>query len=359
VKKLAGLCLLLGAYGCDRRPVETTLYPTYGYQAEAGGAWTIPVLAYVHSPREGAEGLLESIAAKFGRSGREREIFHDRIADLVADSRSGKEVRFVFDGDPRREEFRIAEAGGGFLETDLNGLVDGTITLAAARAAEIREAQGSTDGWLTVTAVSPAPSAGGRIRLIAAEGRSVVSDIDDTIKITEIPAGPEIVFKNTFLREFAAAPGMADRYRGLAGEGAVFHYVSGGPWQLYRPLAALLGEAGYPEGTFHMKSVSKNLLAAGTWEGLAKLAQGDATFDQKVEQISELLDRFPGRRFTLIGDSGEKDPEVFRAIRDEYGPRVERIYIRHVLPDPPGERLAGMEIIPAEPVLPGVSGLGD
>jgi phosphatidate phosphatase APP1 len=77
-----------------------------------------------------------------------------------------------------------------------------------------------------------------------------------------------------------------------------------------------------------------------------------------VAQISELLERFPRRRFTLIGDSGEQDPEVFSAIRGRFGGRVEKIYIRHVLPGAPGERLAGMEVIPADPVLAGVSRLG-
>jgi len=51
---------------------------------------------------------------------------------------------------------------------------------------------------------------------------SVISDIDDTIKITEIPAGPKVVVWNTFFRDFAAASGMATMYQQELGA-AAFH----------------------------------------------------------------------------------------------------------------------------------------
>jgi hypothetical protein len=353
-----GLALTLALVACsgERRPRLVTFYPTYGYLNDAGDEWTIPVRAWVRSPHDRTQEALTALAS-ISSEERERKLFGGRIADIVADSRSEQDVRFIFDEDPREEVFRIATELGAWPLSDLNGVVEGSIRLPRARAEELRRAQRST-GWLTWHEISPGKDSSGRVLLIPAEGQSVVSDIDDTIKITEIPAGEEIVFRNTFLREFVAAPGMVERYRSLADGGFVFHFVSGGPWQLHGPLSTFLSEAGYPEGTFHMKGVHKNLLAVSTWQGLHRLAQGNATFAQKVAQISELLERFPRRRFTLIGDSGEQDPEVFSAIRGQFGGRVEKIYIRHVLPGAPGERLAGMEVIPADPVLAGVSRLG-
>ena len=108
-----------------------------------------------------------------------------------------------------------------------------------------------------------------RVRLIEPRGLSLISDIDDTIKVTNIPAGHAVVIENTFYRPFVAAPGMAERYRGLGDETA-FHYVSGAPWQLYRPLAQFITAAGYPQGSFHMKSVRKHLLTPGSWQDLVK-----------------------------------------------------------------------------------------
>jgi len=45
----------------------------------------------------------------------------------------------------------------------------------------------------------------------------VISDIDDTIKITEIPAGSEVVALNTFFRHFASVEqpdNMLSMYQG-------------------------------------------------------------------------------------------------------------------------------------------------
>jgi phosphatidate phosphatase APP1 len=48
----------------------------------------------------------------------------------------------------------------------------------------------------------------------------------------------------------------------------------------------------------------------------------------------------------LFGDSGERDPEAFREVRDKFPGRVEKIYIRDVKGE--GEasaRLEDMEVI--------------
>ena len=182
----------------------------------------------------------------------------------------------------------------------------------------------------------------------------MISDIDDTIKITGIPAGKRVVLMNTFFREFSAVPCMADLYRSF-GEDVAFHYVSGGPWQMYQPLANFLfaDPPGFPKGSFHMKNVATNLLEKKTYEEIgAFIASGSqqATFDQKISQIRTIMNHFPGRTFTLLGDSGEKDPEVFRQIREEFPARVREIIIR-VLADEDAEnlgRLDNVTLIPAD-----------
>jgi phosphatidate phosphatase APP1 len=50
---------------------------------------------------------------------------------------------------------------------------------------------------------------------------------------------------------------------------------------------------------------------------------------------------FPERQFILVDDSGEKDPEVYHAIRKLFPKQVLKIHIRDVL----GERLAGMALM--------------
>ena len=324
---------------------EATVYPTYGYRD--GPQWVIPMRIWVHEPREITEAAVTRLVARFQRRPEpEIERFRGRLSDLVADDESRERVELMFDGDPRQERLELRGADGQPLQSDLNGLIVGALRLSGARAQELLAAQGSAQGWLRLHAVSPGHRGRGRVRLIAPRGLSLISDIDDTIKVTNIPAGREVVIENTFFRPFVAAPGMAERYRGLGAETA-FHYVSGGPWQLYRPLAEFIAAAGFPDGSFHMKSVRKNLATPGSWQDLARLAGGDATTEQKLGQISGLIRHFPDRRFILVGDSGEQDPEVYRAIRNRFPRQIDAIWIRDLVDDRlrHPERLEGMQVI--------------
>ena len=334
---------------------HVTFFPTYGYQQDDG--WKIPMRIWVHEPRRFIEAIARLFADNVGvTSESDLENFKSRVADIVADSESREQVVFIFENDPEQVRFQVRTETGNQPKSDLNGIIEGFIELSEKRAKSLREAQNTKDGWLTIRAVSDEHSGLGRIRLIESEGVSVISDIDDTLKITEIPAGGKIVVRNTFFADFIVAPEMVKRYTPL--QEACFHYVSGAPWQLYLPLSDFIRDADFPEGSFHMKNVPTNLLSLKTWKDLLKLA-GDATAEQKYLQISTIMGRFPERRFILVGDSGEHDPEVYRELRNRFCDQVEDIWIRDVVNarhTSPG-RLEGMKIITARTVLPGVSEL--
>jgi phosphatidate phosphatase APP1 len=57
-------------------------------------------------------------------------------------------------------------------------------------------------------------------------------------------------------------------------------------------------------------------------------------------KIEEILARVPHARFTLIGDDGERDPEIYEEIRRLHPDRIEAIWIRRVNPDPVRPKLA-------------------
>ncbi len=146
---------------------------------------------------------------------------------------------------------------------------------------------------------------------------------------------------------------MAEHFSRMDRETA-FHYVSGGPWQLYSPLANFLfsENVGFPFGSVHMKDVYTNPFEGDSYRDIANLISNGSqqvTFEQKTRQITELLQRFPKREFVLIGDSGEKDPEVFSHIRKIFPDRHIRVYIRDVVnavSNAP-HRLANMQVISA------------
>src|SRR5690606_35970024 len=100
-------------------------------------------------------------------------------------------------------------------------------------------------------------------------------------------------------------------------------YVSSSPRQLYPVLDDFLHEQQFPEGTLRLRDirVSDELFGTKTSE------------NHKLSAIENLLLAFPGRRYVLVGDSGEADPEIYGEIARRFPQQVVAIYIRDVTSD--------------------------
>jgi phosphatidate phosphatase APP1 len=324
--------------------VEVTIYPTYGFLQD--GNWIIPLRGWVHQNRRLPDHLINELGqALIHCADADLSNFSSRFDDFSDDSRSKQSVRIQFDADDEQHAFQ---------PSDLNGLIEASIKVPEAKASTLLEQQKSMGGWLDFNVVSDGHRGRGRINLIPPRGLSVVSDIDDTIKVTEVPGDKDIVLKNTFCRNFVALNDMRERYTTM--RDAAFHYVSGGPCQLFEPLSTFLSEAGFPAGTFHLNYFPKNFLAEDTRSLLIDSICGSLgrTYDHKVEQISRLMERFAEREFILVGDSGELDVEVYRRIRERFGKRVREIWIRDVVNDASVNhfRFEGVEtVIKAEKIV--------
>lgn len=199
-----------------------------------------------------------------------------------------------------------------------NGHFEGQIALNAP-------ADKSGD-WIEIRALTPPGEVRtftGRVQLIGRRGVSVVSDIDDTIKISNVLDKRELI-ANTFARAFRPTPGMAELYQGWASAGnVVFHYVSGSPWQLYPPIAEFVQRERFPLGSIHLRQFRlKDRSAAEFLE--------NRTLDYKLGVLDPLMRRFPDRQFVLVGDSGEKDPEVYAELAKRFPHAVKAILIRNV-----------------------------
>ena len=206
---------------------DVIFYPAYGVQDAGTRVWEIHMRAKVQEPRNigrHIRRLFSDMPSQGGRGGQPVPRTH---RDLVADDKSGEKVTFGFDEDASRKAYRLANGSGDFPETNGDGVVEGVIKLSDSDAQQLLAAQRSTSGWLTYRTTSGGHPGAGRLRLIGPTGLSVISDIDDTIKLTDVPAGKRTVVINTFFREFAAAQEMIANYRGYGD--AAFHYVSGGP----------------------------------------------------------------------------------------------------------------------------------
>ena len=163
----------------------------------------------------------------------------------------------------------------------------------------------------------------GRAHLINPQGISIISDIDDTIKISNVKDKKELL-KNTFLKKFVPVPGMVNLYRAWQQDGAVFHYLSASPWHLYPALSSFIVASGFPDGSYNLKNFR---MKDKTFFNLFSSQE-----EYKKPVIENLLKQYPSRRFILVGDAGQEDPEIFAKVARSYPQQVYHIFIRDLNP---------------------------
>jgi hypothetical protein len=166
----------------------------------------------------------------------------------------------------------------------------------------------------------------GFVMAIPSHGISVISDLDDTIKYSNVADKKELL-TNTFIRPLKPVDGMVKLYQTWAQEGAMFHYISASPWQLFGVVKEFLKESGFPPG-----SISLRKFALKDLTFLKKFFPSDKG---KRKVIENLMSRCPVRNYVLVGDSGEKDPEMYGDVTRMYPEQVSRILIRNVTNEHP------------------------
>jgi len=105
---------------------------------------------------------------------------------------------------------------------------------------------------------------------------------------------------------------------------ASFHYVSSSPWQLYREIAAFLQREEFPTAaSFSLKSIRL--------KDRSLLSLFADPMVSKISKISSIIETYPKRKFILVGDTGECDPEVYGEICRKFPLQVERVFLRDVV----------------------------
>ncbi|MCY0992917.1 App1 family protein [Nannocystis sp. ILAH1] len=274
-----------------------------------GDGWRVDLRAWVFEPEEGSwrrgaavEALVSALELPPGSEA--NEVFRKRARAFLVDNESGKRI-----------VVRISSKEHVLEVTGANGHSETTLHLEGA------DLPAASTPVTAVLQPGDARSFTGTIVRLDAAGISVVSDVDDTIKISEV-RDKQRLLERTFLKEFEAVPAMAAAYQRWAAAGAAFHYLSASPWQLYDALLEFTGAAGFPAGSMHLK------LFRPKDSSFFSLFQDPREY--KAPLLRMLLRGAPGRRFVLVGDSGEMDPEVYGDAYREFPDQVVAIYIRDV-----------------------------
>ncbi|OJT11213.1 Phosphatidate phosphatase APP1 [Trametes pubescens] len=149
----------------------------------------------------------------------------------------------------------------------------------------------------------------------------VISDIDDTIKLSGILGGARAVFHNVFVKDLrdSVIRGMGDWYTGMWKRGVRFHYVSNGPFELLPIVNEFLQIARLPPGSIRLRSYGGRSLFNGLLSAPAM---------RKRTGVLDVLNHFPEAHFILVGDSGEQDLELYAELARERPDQVVGIFIR-------------------------------
>lgn len=159
----------------------------------------------------------------------------------------------------------------------------------------------------------------------------IISDIDDTV----IPTDAESLFKAAILtftkNQFTRFPfnGVPEFYRslqkGISGDNFnPLFYVSSSPWNLFDLLKDFMEVNDIPAGPILLKDYGFTHNKLFT----------ESHVSHKTKMIRNILNTYPLLPFILIGDSGQKDPEIYAKIVEEFPGRIVSIYIRDVSASP-------------------------
>jgi len=305
---------------------EVHLYPTIGYSIADGSVWRVQIQGRISQTAPATFGkrlMLKGLIRALNLSTQvsEGELFRERVRGFISAPVSGSRVQVELAG----QHYVLRR------KSRASGLFSGRLDIPAKQLQNFR-----TYGSLSQQAEQPNPDCiqkwdvglgqvSSMVFLAERRGTSVITDIDDTIKITDVNNRRRMLLR-TFAESFDAIDGMATAYRKWANQGALFHYVSSSPWQLYDAVDKFLVDEKFPPGSMHLKWFRLRDEIFKRWQIIRRKSKGGV--------IKNLMKRLPGRTFVLVGDSGERDPEIYAKLASKFPSQVTRICIRQIEANP-------------------------
>jgi hypothetical protein len=142
----------------------------------------------------------------------------------------------------------------------------------------------------------------------------IISDIDDTIKMTDVLGSKTTVIFNSLFNAQAFS-GMSELYQEMTkNDDTIIYYITGSPKIIKFKVDDFLEGNHFPQ--------TQNLIL--------KDEINDNTYEYKTEVIRELIQKIRPDKMILLGDDTQFDPEVYKTISDE-NPKIEfAVYIHSI-----------------------------
>ncbi|KAK6455794.1 uncharacterized protein RJT20DRAFT_145874 [Scheffersomyces xylosifermentans] len=161
------------------------------------------------------------------------------------------------------------------------------------------------------------------IMLVPSDGIGLISDIDDTVKLTGVIGDKREMMTSLLLKDVSSwnIPPVIKWYDALYKASHVdFHYVSNSPWQLFSTIDQYFKAVNLPIGSIHLKQYTGNIISSLM----------EPTLSRKKRSLDKIVKDFPNKRFICVGDSGEYDLEAYVELAKANPGRIISINIRFV-----------------------------
>lgn len=297
--------------------------------------WLFDNIAYqpMHRSHHGQTWEAEIVACVFGRERRNMGQYVARIADFVGlDGEFGEDL-FI-----RRRIIERLRSLLYVVAPSRTLLVD--MSLHDGRFRRFHLGPTNEHGVITQTVLLPHTHVSDRsvvtselagsngqvcmqTRFASPHGWLLISDIDDSIKIT-LTSEAVGILRTTFVTDPEPIFGMPELYDFIDREmDPTWIYLSASPYNLYKFLRSFL-HSFYPPGTL--------LVRQTTWKDLREFVRSynTGTRTYKIQQIDKIHNWLPARKVICVGDSTQSDPEVYAEMYRKHRGWIKVIYIRKV-----------------------------
>ncbi|PQE08869.1 actin filament organization app1 protein [Rutstroemia sp. NJR-2017a BVV2] len=283
------------------------------YRNHITGRWEAEFVAAVWETNTGAgvSEVVGDVVGKIGGNPGDDEIVEERLRPFVREVRPGRVVNVRFGGKEHGHNLKLGPGGRNGISSDVRPVPDGKDGEIVNNRVRVPD---GVQGLLESRTVYAEP-----------EGWGVISDIDDSIKITQT-SSPTGILRNTFLSKPEPIAGMPEFYaylQTLITTAAPFFYLSASPYNLYSFLSEFC-QAYYPQGTMVLRDAN--------WMNLSGLLETltVGTQEYKVDRMEKIHKWLPKRKMICVGDSTQSDPEAYGDMYRKNPEWIKLILIRKV-----------------------------
>ncbi|KAI0766334.1 hypothetical protein BD413DRAFT_570107 [Trametes elegans] len=166
----------------------------------------------------------------------------------------------------------------------------------------------------------------GTVILVPSSGYSVVSDIDDVMRITKVYV-PNQGLYNSFVQPYVNVPGIPElfAYWNKTLPGVAFHYDTTTPVQLTRTYVDYLF-SNFPLGSLEMRPIN--------------LTEPSQILEARQNSLLKLFQTFPQRKFVLVGDSSSSTLlSAYPQIAEQFPNQIACIFIRNTSATDPDDKI--------------------